>query len=138
VRVAVPPSAAAVLADPTATVRFALATASLDPEAALPEVTLELVDAAGRVASTPLSAVGGVFPPMATNPWKSREVAALAMLGEGVSTDAETHLQTYALPVAAFNAVPGFDPTQVRAVRFAIAGPESGALFLDEVGIDPS
>jgi hypothetical protein len=137
VRLDVPATAASVLAGPGATIRFAVATASVDPADPVPEVTVELVDAAGRVAALPLEAFGGVFPPMPTNPYKSREVAHLATLGDQVSADAETHLQTYALPIGAFTA-PGFDPSSVRALSFRVTAPGAGALYLDEIGIDPS
>ncbi len=136
VHVDVPGAAAATLAQPRATVRFALATAAVDPSAPLPDVRVELVDAAGRVAASRLSAVGGVMPPMPVNPWKSREVAGLAMLGQGVSADAEAHLQTFVLPVASFNGAADFDRSSVRMLRFAIGAPASGALFLDEIGVD--
>ena len=88
--------------------------------------------------SLPLDAFGGVFPPMPTNPYKSREVAHLAMLGDQVSSDAETHLQTFVLPIDSFDWAPGSDPSSLRALRFRITGPAAGALYLDEIGIDPS
>jgi hypothetical protein len=132
-------SAGTVPGDVAATLRFALATASVDAADPVPSVTVELVDGARRTAAVPLEAYGGVFPPMPPSLYKSREVARLAMLDEAIPTGAETHLQTFALPLAAFTATsPGLDPSRLREIRFRFAGPAGDGIFLDEIGIDPS
>ena len=94
------------------------------------DFTLELVDAAGAVARLPLSHDRPLYPAVDSQPKR------LALLSG--SAGEEILLQRYALPLEGFtDADPGFDPTQLVAIRLLFDRSEKGALLLDALRLSP-
>ena len=62
---------------------------------------------------------------------KARWLYGLAGL-PGAMRPEEVVLQTFTVPLAAFAGAP-LEPADLVAVRFAFAGAEAGAVYLDEV-----
>jgi hypothetical protein len=94
------------------------------------DFTLELADAGGRTAGFPLSRIGAVPPPVRS---RFTKLAALDRAGFGEET--EVHLQTFVIPLAAFAGTgTGFDPQQLRSIRFRFDRSPAGAILLDDLG----
>lgn len=94
------------------------------------DFTLELTDGAGRMAGLPLGRIAPVPPPVRAR-WT--KLAALDRAGYGDET--EIHLQTYTLPLSVFTGTgTGFDPTDLRTIRFRFDRSPSGVLVLDDLG----
>jgi pimeloyl-ACP methyl ester carboxylesterase len=94
------------------------------------DLTVELVDDAGRVVALPLSAFRPIAPPLPVRFTK------LSMLDAAHFKQAtEPLLQTYALPLASFvEQEPAFDLTRLAALRFRFDQTPTGIILLDEVG----
>lgn len=113
---------------------FALAAAGDEP---LPlEVLVELETAVGVKVRLPLSKFGAIHPPLPARILKADWVEPVLGFDKiNVQTPYERVLQTYVLPLSAFQAADAaFWPEEVTAVRFIFTGEEGGALYLDEVG----
>lgn len=112
---------------------FALATA-LD-EATPINVTVELETADGQVARLPLSQAGPVYPPLPAQLVKARWLSPMPSYKITLETPYERVLQTYTLPLAAFQAAdPAWQPAAVQTIRFRFDGAAAGAVYLDQVG----
>jgi len=94
------------------------------------DLTVELEDAAGRVARQPLSRYGPVRRPLEARILRrgDREKANFPNTYELV-------LQTYVMPISEFAAsARDFDPARLRAVRLVFDRTASGTVILDDVG----
>jgi hypothetical protein len=95
------------------------------------DLTVELVDAAGRTAPLPLANYGPVRRPL-----EIRLLRRAKRDQENYRTTYELVPQTFVLPVADFaSAAPGFDPTAVRAIRLRFDRTEKGTVVLTSLGI---
>lgn len=100
-------------------------------DSTLPDLSVELVDGAGRTAKLPLSAFGPVRRPIESYVYrrKGRDKDRFAALYEQV-------LQTYVMPMARFSAAtPGFDPTTLAEVRLVFDRTKVGQVHVDDIGI---
>lgn len=96
-----------------------------------PDLSVEVEDAAGRVARVPLSALGAVRMPIESYVYrrKGRDKAQFSTLSEQV-------MQTYVAPMSAFTAAnSAFDPTTLRTIRLVFDRKRVGAILLDDVGL---
>ena len=102
-----------------------------------PDLSVELVDAAGATARLPLSQFGAVRRPLDITVYrrKNRDKNQFAAMHELV-------LQTYVMPVADFNKVSAsFDPSRLRTVRLVFDKTQVGQVVVDDIGfstIDPA
>ena len=96
-----------------------------------PDLSIELVDAAGGTARLPLSRFGPVRRPL--------EITVYRRRNRDKNAFASTHelvLQTYVMPVADFaRASSGFDPSQLRTVRLVFDRTKVGQVVMDDVGV---
>jgi hypothetical protein len=99
-------------------------------------VSVELESITGQVVRLPLSQFGAIHPPLPARILKADWVKAVLGFDKiDVQTPYERVLQTYVLPLSAFEATdPAFQADQLTVIRFLFDGPEGGALFLDEIG----
>src|SRR5262249_55822870 len=106
------------------------------PDAAKPDttpidVTIELVDAAGRSARLPASRYGV--------PRRPLEIYVLRRKGQdkqNFQSLYELVLQTYVLPFADFvRASEGFDPTKLGTVRLVFDRTMQGTVVVDDIGL---
>jgi hypothetical protein len=113
---------------------FALAAV---PGETVGEVTVELVTAVGPTAVRPPTRLSlSEFAPLPLS-LPAHLVKADWLYGlpgfPGEITPEEVVLQTYTLPLAAFQAAnPDFQPDQLRAIRFLFDGDQAGGVYLDE------
>ncbi len=113
---------------------FALTTAQDEP---LPlAVQVELETAVGPTVRLPLSQFGAIHPPLPARILKADWVEPVLGFDKiNVQTPFERVLQTYVLPLAAFQAIdPSFQPDQITAIRFIFMGEQGGSVYLDEIG----
>ena len=121
---------------PAHALTFALASAPGEPVAG--EVMVELETAVGQVARLPLRDFGPVLPPLPAYLVKAGWLAGLNGFPAKIAPE-EIVLQTYTLPLAAFQAAnPALQPNQLRALRFIFEGDRAGAIYLGEVGFAPA
>lgn len=107
---------------------FSLAAGSSDREPL--DLTVEVVDRAGKAARLPLSYVAPLQPQIEFHILKAR------FLEEPGMRSAEPVFQSYIFPWAAFQAVEQeFDPTALAEVRWIMDRSEKGVVILDDVGI---
>ena len=112
---------------------FALTTALDEPTPI--NVTIELETADGQIARLPLSQFGPVYPPLPAQLVKADWLAPLPGYKITLETPFERVLQTYTLPLSAFQeANPDFDAAAIQVIRFFFVGTEAGAVYLDQVG----
>ncbi|MBK9054666.1 MAG: hypothetical protein IPL78_28290 [Chloroflexi bacterium] len=112
---------------------FALTTALDEPTPI--NVTIELETADGQIARLPLSQFGPVYPPLPAQLVKADWLAPLPGYKITLETPFERVLQTYTLPLSAFQeANPDFDAAAIQVIRFFFTGTEAGAVYLDQVG----
>ncbi|MEP7383946.1 MAG: hypothetical protein ABI910_19855 [Gemmatimonadota bacterium] len=94
------------------------------------DLSVEAVDAAGRVARVPLSSYGV--------PRRPLEAFVYRRAGRDKERFANTFefvLQTYTIPLADFaRATPGFDPTHFVSVHWRFDRTEAGTILLDNIG----
>jgi hypothetical protein len=106
-----------------------------DPKAAKDttpvDLTIEVTDAAGHVARTPLSAWGV--------PRRPLEIHLLRRADEErqrFPTGYELVLQTYVIPLADLTkASPSFDPAHLRSIRLVFDRLVAGTVVVDDVGV---
>lgn len=124
-------NAAAIPVDSALT--FALTTA-LDNATPI-SITIELESVDGQITRLPLSQFGPVYPPLPAQLVKAGWLAPLPGYKITLETPFERVLQTYTLPLSAFQqANPAFNPGAIQVIRFFFAGTEAGAVYLDQVG----
>lgn len=113
---------------------FALTTAQDEPHPL--ELQVELETAVGTKVRLPLSQFGAIHPPLPARILKAAWVPPLLGFDKiNVQTPFERVLQTYVLPLSAFQAAdPNFQPDQITAIRFIFVGEQGGAVYLDEIG----
>lgn len=95
------------------------------------DLTIELVDTAGRTARLPISRYGIARRPLDTRLYRraGRDAARFTNIYELVP-------QTFVMPVADFGAAaPDFDPRQVAAIRLVFDRTEAGTIVLEHVGV---
>lgn len=112
---------------------FALAIAGDEP---LPlAVQVELETAVGTVR-LPLSQFAAIHPPLPAHILKADWIEPVLGFDKiNVQTPYERVLQTYVLPLSAFEAADStFQPDQIMAIRFIFVGEQGGALYLDDIG----
>jgi len=100
-------------------------------------VTVELLDAKGKVAVLPVSRFGVLPPPVPAKLQKSKAISNL--LGSDffpkVNSPYERVLQSYEIPLSAFVAVNmDFDPQHIKMIRFRFNDEMSGKVYVDQVG----
>jgi dienelactone hydrolase len=112
---------------------FGLATGAQDaPTPLAVHVTLE--EAGGRTVALPLSQFGSIHPPLPARQLKGRWYAWLMDNTYTQAWPAEIVLQTYDLPLAAFQqADPAFQPGAISAIHFDLEGPAGGLIYLDQI-----
>jgi hypothetical protein len=121
----------AVRAAAGAALTFALAAV---PGAAPPsEVVVELVAADGAIARHVLGAGGPLVHPLPAHLVKARWLYGLNGFPGDIRPE-EVVLQTFTVPLAAFEGT-AVEPADLTSVRFAFAGDEGGAVYLDEVAL---
>jgi len=99
------------------------------------DLTVELVMADGSAASLPLSAVAALRPPLTIRLYKYGYIERKLT---GPPRDHEYVLQRVEIPLSRFaERLPGFDPAQVRAVRFRFDRTPAGTILLDDIGFEP-
>ncbi len=120
---------------PAHALSFALAGA---PGEALPgEVWIELQTAGGETATLPLSEFAPLMPTLPARLVKADWLYGLNGFPDEMSPE-EIVLQTYTLPLDLFQAAnPAFQPEQLETIRFLFDGSEAGAIYLDEIGLEP-
>lgn len=112
---------------------FALTTA-LDDATPI-NIMLELETSNGTITRLPLSQFGPVYPPLPAQLVKADWLAPLPGYKITLDTPFERILQTYTLPLSAFQkANPDFNAAAIRVIRFVFDGKEAGAAYLDQVG----
>lgn len=118
---------------PAYALAFALAPAS--DEITPIDVIVELETTGGQVARLPLSHFGPVYPPLPAQLLKADWLRPLPGYEIGLETEFERVLQTYTLPLTAFQEVnPAWLPGAIESIRFLFDGTSAGALYLDQVG----
>lgn len=105
-------------------------------EAATPiQAVIELEAANGQTAALPLSQFGPIYPPLPAYLTKAAWLNSIPDYKITVATPYERVLQTYTLPLTAFQqANPAWQPDQIQAIRFRFDGIAAGAVYLDQVG----
>jgi hypothetical protein len=128
-----PEEAVAWAAMPAQALTFALASV---PGARAPnDVVIELVAADGAIARLTLGGGGPLVHSLPAHLTKARWLDGLNGFPGRVRPE-EIVLQTFTVPLAAFErAHPSFQPDGLAIVRFAFAGDEAGAIYLDEVAL---
>ncbi|MBK8989238.1 MAG: hypothetical protein IPM39_24770 [Chloroflexi bacterium] len=120
---------------PAHNLTFALA--SVPGEPAVGEVWVELATAVSQPTRLPLSNFAPMMPTLPAHLVKAAWLYGLNGF-PGDITPEEVVLQTYTLPLAAFQlANPSFQPDQLRGIRLLFDGREAGAVYLDEIGFNP-
>jgi len=118
---------------PNDALTFALTTALDEPTPI--NVTIELETADGQIARLPLSEFGPVYPPLPAQLVKADWLAPLPGYKITLETPFERILQTYTLPLSAFQkANPNFNAAAIQVIRFFFDGIQAGAVYLDQVG----
>ncbi len=111
----------------------AKARAAKDSVTAL-DFRIELETASGAKASVALSEIAPLPPPLTIRLYKWARVER--KYGAG-SRDYDQVPTRYAVPLAQLaRAMPGFDATKVRAVRFVFDRTESGSVLIDGIGFE--
>jgi hypothetical protein len=120
---------------PQDSLTFALSNAPDYPAAT--DLWLELEAAGGVTARLPLSQFGPLYPPLPAYLLKADWLAHLNGFDMVTTTPYETVLQTYTIPLTAFQEVTTtFDPAALRAIRFFFNGETAGAIYLDQIGFN--
>lgn len=101
----------------------------IKPDSTPFDLTVQVIDADGRIAAVPLSRYGAVRRPLESYVYlrKGRDKLRFANLYELV-------LQTYTIPLRDFGAAAGFDPSRLRSVRLRFDRTVAGTVVLDNVG----
>jgi hypothetical protein len=95
------------------------------------DLTIELVDAAGRTSRQPLSRYG-----IARKPLDTRLYRRAGRDAQRFTTIYEIVPQTFVMPVADFVAgSPGFDAESIAAIRLVFDRTEAGTVILEHVGV---
>ncbi|MEX2465978.1 MAG: hypothetical protein WD995_03665 [Gemmatimonadota bacterium] len=95
------------------------------------DLTLEVVDAAGRSARVTLSDYGAIRRPLETYVLRRRDQER-----ERFQEHWELIQQTYAIPLSDFRTrEPGFDPSELREIRFVFDRVQAGEVAIDQVGL---
>ncbi len=124
--------AAAWALSPLDSLTLALGPAGDDPLPLSVDVSLETAD--GIAATLPLSQFGALHPPLPARQLKGDWFAWLMSMKYDVAWPAEIVLQTYDLPLEAFQAAgPGFRPQAITAIRLSFDGPQGGSVYVDTV-----
>lgn len=114
---------------------FALANAPETP--AVQDIWIELAEAGGVTARLPLSHFGPIYPALPAHLVKADWISPLKGFQMVNTTPYETVLQSYNLPLTAFQAAnPAFNPAELQVIRFLFDGTTAGALYLDEIGFN--
>lgn len=124
---------------PEAALTFVLA--SVPGEPAVGEIVVELETAVGSphgaTTRLPLSDFAPIMPTLPAHLVKAAWLYGLNGFPDNITPE-EVVLQTYTLPLSAFQSVnPAFRPDQLVAIRFLFAGNADGAVYLDEIGFSP-
>lgn len=97
------------------------------------ELSVELVDASGHVATMPLNHFGTVRRPLETKIYRreGRDEQRFATIFELVQ-------QTFVLPVGEFaKTSPTFDPTQLKTIRLLFDKTVAGTVVVSDIGLSP-
>ena len=93
----------------------------------VPDLSIEVNDENGRAAQLPFSSV------FTLTPLRSR----LTRLGMMEEPSPQVVLQTISIPLSRFVEInPLFEPKKLRKIDFIFDRSSSGAVFLDDIGID--
>ncbi len=96
-----------------------------------PDLTVELVDTAGRTARLPLSAFGPVRRPI-----ESFVLRRAGRDAQRFSARYEQVLHTYVMPLETFaRATPGFDARELSEIRLVFDITRTGQVHVDDIGI---
>jgi dienelactone hydrolase len=102
-----------------------------EPDTTPIDLTVELVDAAGRTARLPLSRFGVARKPIESRLYRraGRDAQRFANLYEIVP-------QTFVMPIADFvDAAAGFDPRALAQVRLVFDRTEAGTVIVEQIGL---
>ncbi len=114
---------------------FALASVPGAPVAADLNITLET--AVGESVQLPLADFGPILPLLPAHLVKANWLSGLSGFPAPITPE-EIVLQSYSLPLAAFQAAnPTWQPAQLQTIRFQFDGATAGAIYLGEVGVAP-
>lgn len=114
---------------------FALASVPGEPVAAGLIISLET--AAGQTVQLPLAEFGPILPPLPAHLVKAEWLSGLSGFPAPITPE-EIVLQSYSLPLAAFQAAnPSWQPEQLQTIHFQFDGAAAGAIYLGEVGLAP-
>lgn len=114
---------------------FTLASVPGEPVAA--GLTISLETAAGQTAQLPLADFGPILPPLPAYLVKAEWLSGLNSFPAPITPE-EVVLQSYSLPLAAFQAAnPAWQPAQWQTIHFYFDGTAAGAIYLGEVGLTP-
>ncbi|TVP57183.1 MAG: hypothetical protein EA351_06315 [Gemmatimonadales bacterium] len=96
------------------------------------DLTIEVEDAAGVVASVSLSRYGAIRRPLEISIMRRRDLEP-----EMFANQWEQILQDYSIPFADFiDEAPDLDPTTLREIRLVFDRTEAGSVVVGEIGID--
>ncbi len=96
-----------------------------------PDLSVELVDAAGRTARLPLSTFGPVRRPVESFVYRRKGRDA-----QRFTARYEQMLQTYVMPLDRFTSVtPGFDAATLAEIRLVFDRTQVGQVHVDDIGI---
>jgi hypothetical protein len=114
---------------------FTFALTSAMDEAVPIQVTIELETADHQIGRLSLNQFAPIYPPLPAQLVKANWLAPLPGYKINLETPFERILQTYTLPLAAFQQTnTAFQPEGIQAIRFFFDGTEAGALYLDQLG----
>jgi hypothetical protein len=98
------------------------------------DLTIEVTDAAGHVARTPLSAWGVPRRPLEIHLLRRKDEEQ-----QRFPTQYELVLQTYVIPFAELmKSSPSFDPAHLRSIRFVFDRLVAGTVVVDDIGVSSS
>ncbi len=115
---------------------FALATVQSEPVPL--NIWIELESSDSTSLRLPLSQFGAIHPALPARILKAEWVKPILGFDKiQIQTPVEVVLQTYTLPLAAFQAVdPAFQPQRLTGIRFIFEGQQGGELYLDDIGFE--
>ena len=127
---------------PTSTteLRFALADGSAADGSRMGplDIMIEVVADDGRTVALPLAAFGALPPPLPVQLAKHDLLVATTTIDLRLTSPAERVLQTYAIPLALFEAEdPDFRAADLDGVRLRIERSSAGALWIADVALAP-
>jgi dienelactone hydrolase len=102
------------------------------------DLAIEVVDVDGTAVALPLDGVGRLPPPLPVRLVKDERLVVTTTIDLSLRSPVERVLQTYAIPLAMFEAAdPAFSSADLETVRLRIGRSEPGALWIADAGLRP-